>query len=175
LENAYATFRGIFTPREAVALTQHYSDLPPVDEAGWPTAPATDPREAISVLELTRYVRNQLLRDADVMGMASGVEIRTPFLDRPLVSSLWELPPSTRLEAGKRALAAAVPEIPPHAFSLPKRCFQFPFDRWLDGEWRDMFQAVEESSPVPLETWYRKWCVCSLGQAVRNLTEARHA
>jgi asparagine synthase (glutamine-hydrolysing) len=174
LAHSYAAFRGIFTRREAAALTRHYTAAD-----GTAVEPEDDlpgnPAAAVSVLELTRYARNQLLRDADVMAMASGVEVRSPFVDRVLTSTVWTLPPGVRLRAGKRLLAEAVPEIPVSALAPPKRCFQFPFERWLGGEWRDVFAGIGETSPVPLETWYRKWSVYAMDQAVRNLNEAQHA
>jgi asparagine synthase (glutamine-hydrolysing) len=170
LEHAYNTFRAIFTRAEARRLTRHLTG----NEAPAEERPAAhvDSVDDVSSLELTRYVRNQLLRDADVMGMASGVEVRTPFVDRRFATTMWALPQAVRLQHGKKLLADAVPEIPPWAFSSPKRCFQFPFDRWLDGEWRDLFAEIDAASPVPLETWYRKWCVFSMEQAMRNVSEA---
>jgi asparagine synthase (glutamine-hydrolysing) len=36
-----------------------------------------------SWMEINLYMQNQLLRDADVMSMAHGIEIRVPFLDKP--------------------------------------------------------------------------------------------
>jgi hypothetical protein len=41
------------------------------------------PRTAVSFLEMTRYMRNQLLRDSDVMSMAFGLGY-SAFLDLPL-------------------------------------------------------------------------------------------
>ena len=35
----------------------------------------------VSALEMTQYMRNQLLRDSDWAGMASSIEVRVPFLD----------------------------------------------------------------------------------------------
>lgn len=51
-------------------------------------APARTVHAGIAALELTRYMRNQPLRDADWAGMAHGVEIRVPFLDAPLLDRL---------------------------------------------------------------------------------------
>ena len=59
-------------------------------------ADARSRRGEVSRLELSRYLVNTLLRDADVMGMAHGVELRVPMLDRRLVEAV--------LAAGRRAL-----------------------------------------------------------------------
>jgi asparagine synthase (glutamine-hydrolysing) len=172
VDRAYRMFRGIFTRAEAQRLTSHFTgvDEPAVE---WDTPPpGRQVVDEISILELTHYARNQLLRDADVMSMTSGVELRTPFLDADLTSALWRIPAAVRLRPGKRLLASAVSELPPWTIVSPKRCFQFPFDRWLRHEWRDVFAATETASPIPLETWYRKWCVLSLRQAMTNLERA---
>lgn len=47
-----------------------------------PNLPA-DPLEC----ERATYLKNMLLRDADVMGMANGVEIRVPFLDSEVIAA----------------------------------------------------------------------------------------
>ena len=162
LANTYTTFRGIFTRAEAQTLVRCYVDEPPRQlchasddlDGSDPT-----PRDAISRLELTRYMRNQPLRDGDTMSMAWGLELRVPFLDGPLVDTLSSIPSNLRLQPGKRFLLQAVPEIPEWVASQPKRGFLFPFERWLGDEWRSTFAAVERDSPVPAETWYRKWCL----------------
>jgi asparagine synthase (glutamine-hydrolysing) len=176
LDNAYATFRGIFTRAESRALVrtlvgQDWQD----DEPGWAAPETFDATDTVGYMELTRYVRNQLLRDGDVMSMASGVELRTPFLDRALAAVLWGMPSEIRIQRNKALLTAAVPEIPAWASTSPKRCFQFPFERWLQGEWRDVFQPIERSSPAPVQTWFRKWSLWSWHQATLNIRDAGRA
>lgn len=158
---AYSTYRGIFTRAESRILAQRYSgercsaddeDLP--DDARDATA-----QDAVSRLELSRYVRNQLLRDSDVMSMAFGVELRTPFLDSGLFDAVAGIPAAERLASGKRLLLDAVPNLPDGVAWRPKRCFQFPFDDWLDQEWQQVFASIERTCPVPAGRWYRKWCV----------------
>ena len=161
LENAYSVFRGIYTRREALALTDHYAGssdavVEPVSSGAMidPT-----PEDAISRLELTRYMRNQLLRDTDVMSMASGVELRVPFLDSRLFGTLSRIPAATRLESGKALLLRAVPEIPEWVASRPKRGFFFPMADWLDGAWAREFSPRDRVPSVEMDTWYRKWAV----------------
>lgn len=177
LANAYQTYRGIFTHREAAALTAGYLGegvtplaLPPqLDHDLDPT-----PADGVSRLELTHYVRNQLLRDGDVMSMASGLELRTPFLDAGVVDAVTRLPASIRLQPGKALLRRAVPELPPWIAGQPKRCFQFPFARWVDGEWQDAFTVRAHAHPAPAETWYRQWCVFSMESWMANVKRAAH-
>jgi asparagine synthase (glutamine-hydrolysing) len=170
LTNTYLAFRGIFTPTEAQALTAHYTG----------TTTATDPRlgveqptghdgDAISTLELTRYTRNQLLRDADVMSMAWGLELRVPFLDAALFETVRAIPADVRLREHKQLLTAAVPELPIWVVRQPKRGFLFPIEQWLDADWKDVFAEVERSAPVPAHTWYRKWCLFMLDRWMHSL------
>jgi len=162
---AYWCMRGIFNPSEAAALTRHFLGAAPVVEEAMyhmqiPQQPQME--DSVSYMELTCYLRNQLLRDADVMSMASGLELRTPFVDRKLYEVLRYIPAATRLRPGKQLLLEAVPEIPPWIAHQPKRGFLFPFEQWLGTEWRETFTALDQRSPVPLQTWYRKWAVFTL-------------
>ena len=85
------------------------------------------------------------------------------------MDTLSTIPASIRLQPAKRFLLQAVPEIPEWVTERPKRGFLFPFERWMSGEWRDAFARVDHGCPVPLETWYRKWCVFVLRQWVDKM------
>lgn len=169
---AYWTTRGIFSPAEAAALTGSYlgaghSVFPqPLEFLGFDPQPSL--ADEVSLLELTRYMRNQLLRDSDVMSMASGLELRVPFVDRTLVDALAAVPSAQRLQAGKRLLLDAVPEIPDWVANRPKRGFVFPFEQWLQEEWGEWFHAVDARAPVPLFSWYRRWSLLALENFLRN-------
>jgi asparagine synthase (glutamine-hydrolysing) len=56
----------------------------------------------VSALEMTHYMRNQLLRDADWAGMANSLEIRVPFLDVDLLRVVALA--STRIRLSRRRL-----------------------------------------------------------------------
>lgn len=177
LGRAYQVFRGVFTRPEAAALVERYtgtvvstnSSLETDDQIQDPTA-----LDAISRLELGRYMRNQPLRDSDTMSMAWGLELRVPFLDGPLVETISTIPADVRLQPGKRLLLQAVPEIPSWVACQPKRGFLFPFEQWLDAEWREMFAEIDRDCPVPTGTWYRKWCLFVLNRWVQKLEENAH-
>lgn len=162
LTRAYDAYRGIFTTTEARQLTQHYAgSVPTAPESALPPDEPS-PGDMVSRLEITRYLRNQLLRDGDVMSMACGIELRVPYLDAAVVDAITRIPAAVRLERGKALLQRAVPEIPSWAAHQPKRGFMFPIDTWLRGPWRGAFAAIDERCPVPTQTWYRKWCVYAL-------------
>ncbi|MCX6951014.1 MAG: asparagine synthase (glutamine-hydrolyzing), partial [Verrucomicrobia bacterium] len=48
--------------------------------------------EIMSAWELRTYMADVLLRDSDVMSMRHSLELRVPFVDRPLVEWLWHQP-----------------------------------------------------------------------------------
>jgi asparagine synthase (glutamine-hydrolysing) len=172
LENAYAVFRGIYTRAEAMDLTAHYAGGNDTVVAPVSSRATIDPtpEDTISRLELTRYMRNQLLRDTDVMSMASGVELRVPFLDSRLFETLSRIPAATRLEPGKALLAAAVPEIPEWVANRPKRGFLFPMAEWLDGAWAKDLVPGNPAPSVQMDTWYRKWAVLVFERWSQQLT-----
>lgn len=158
LEWAYRTFRGIFAFDEAEALAAGYAGGTPAVASGV-LAPQPTLQDQVSALELTRYLRNQLLRDSDVMSMAWGLELRVPFVDRVLVEALARVPAATRLARGKKLLLRAVPEVPEWVQNRPKRGFVFPLAHWLAADWGDTVDALSRRHGVRLQTWYQKWSV----------------
>ena len=118
--------------------------------------------DEVSYLEITRYMRNQLLRDSDVMSMAWSLELRVPFVDSNLIEAIQRIPAVHRLGKGKQMLLDAVPEIPQWVRDRPKQGFTFPFKDWISREWQDVFHRIEVSSPVRLKNWYRTWCLFAL-------------
>jgi asparagine synthase (glutamine-hydrolysing) len=103
-----------------------------------------DDRDAVCWLEATVYMRNQLLRDTDGMGMACSVEIRPPFLDQEFAAFAWAAGPAWR--DGKRRLVAALGNrVPSGVLEGGKRGFNLPFDSWLTGALRqDVEQRLSE-------------------------------
>lgn len=175
LDSAYSVFRGIFTRAEAARLTAHYTGIVVggVDE----TLPRpVDPSEsdAMSRLELTRYMRNQLLRDCDVMSMASGVEVRVPFLDSAVVDTLSRIPAAVRQARGKALLLAAVPEIPAWVASAPKRGFMFPIQQWIDQGSNIEVPSLLDPPFVAQDTWYRKWSLFAIERWLSHVNELPH-
>ncbi|MFB3916250.1 MAG: asparagine synthase (glutamine-hydrolyzing) [Terriglobales bacterium] len=85
----------------------------------------------ISRLELGQYMRNVLLRDADVMSMAHSVELRVPFLDHRLVEYCLG---TGAARAHKRLLVQATAELLPRDnYQRRKRGFELPMDSWMRG------------------------------------------
>jgi len=165
LAASYSSYRGLFTPHEIAALLRHWG-LDPEPLAPEQNPPShLHPLDQVAWLEGSRYLRQQLLPDADAMTMAHGLELRVPFVDAHLQQTLAVIPASQRLASGKALLAASVPELPAWFRERPKQGFRFPFQLWLD----DPSQPLPlELPPVPpgidLHPWYRRWSLMVLQQ-----------
>ena len=85
-------------------------------------------------LETNMYMQNQLLRDADVMSMAHGIEIRVPFLDKEFVTLCMQVGTDIKY-AGTRPKQLLIDsfknELPEPVWNRPKMGFTFPFAEWL--------------------------------------------
>jgi asparagine synthase (glutamine-hydrolysing) len=85
------------------------------------------------------YLPDDLLVKADIAAMAHSLEVRSPFLDAPLMELAARMPASLKLRDGetkfvlKRALADL---LPPEILSRPKAGFALPLNRWLRGPLR---------------------------------------
>ncbi len=164
--SAFHAQRGIFTEAEARELVRGLTgDDPGPADWSFGALPA-DLRDTASLLEITRYMRNQLLRDSDVFSMASGVELRVPFVDARLFDAISAIPAEVRLERGKQLLFDAVPEIPVWVREQPKRGFMFPYEL-LSDEFAEM--AADQRATVPMVTWYRRWAFAAVANAAEQI------
>ena len=133
----YHLVRGLF-PRAAVRDLLGASDgdleatAPALTTAA--LAGAGDLREALTRLEFSHYLGDQLLRDTDVMGMAHSIEARVPFLDHRLVETVLALPASLKLDRGRPKpllLDALGDRLPREIWDRPKMGFTFPMAEWM--------------------------------------------
>jgi asparagine synthase (glutamine-hydrolysing) len=93
-----------------------------------------DPRNQASWMEMNLYMRNQLLRDSDVMSMAHGIEIRIPFLDKEFIDLCLCISSNIKYsgERRKQLLIDAFEDLMPEAvWKRPKMGFTFPFYKWM--------------------------------------------
>ncbi len=132
---AYLLRRGLFMPWELPHLLD-----PDLVRAGWRALQPMVALEAtvkdivndrlrVSALEMTWYMRNQLLRDADWAGMAHSVEIRVPFVDLTLLASVLPLALQSQGKA-EMALTPAMP-LPDAILKRRKTGFSIPIRDWL--------------------------------------------
>jgi Asparagine synthase. len=163
--NSLSQFRGIFSHQEAWAITQyHLKDFGLTsieDEVFVPkisqNSNFSSLEDQVSLLELSCYMRNQLLRDSDVMSMAWGLELRVPLVDKILLETISSIPSNLRLQPGKKLLVQAIPEIPNWVVNRPKRGFFFPFQQWIESDWHDYFPSPKLDKNIDIRLWYRRW------------------
>ena len=134
LPGAYFLRRGLFLPEELPAVMGRDAAAaglagydPVADSAGALAATiggnghAPDAWTAVHELETARYMRNQLLRDADWASMASSVELRVPFVDAWLRRRLAAHGFEPARGRGKAELVRrAAPELPAALFARLK-------------------------------------------------------
>lgn len=165
LGRAYGCFRGLFSPTETERLLEHWglSATPGATTAGEASEGRAGGREGVAWLEGTRYLRNQLLPDSDVMAMAAGLELRLPLVDAQLQRRLAPIPVDLRLAEGKQLLASSLPELPEWFLNRPKQGFRFPFQLWLDDPASPLALRLP-STPrgIDLAPWYRRWSLMVL-------------
>ncbi|HYP18200.1 MAG TPA: asparagine synthase-related protein, partial [Opitutus sp.] len=107
--------------------------------------------ETISAWELRTYMSDLLLRDSDMMSMRHSLELRVPFVDRPLIEWLWRQPSRFKSDINqpKAALARATGELfPADLMSRRKRGFTLPLHVWMRGALRPFLE--ETFSPASI-------------------------
>ena len=153
-----------------------------------------DPILLVSEYESRFYQSNMLLRDADLNGMAHGLEIRLPMLDTRLLNLVYALPGLVRLPAGapsKYLLRKAFTSLlRPELLSQNKRGFTLPIQRWMVTSLRPLCEeslailkesgvlqpegidAVWQGFQCEPETplWTRAFILCVLGAYIRRNT-----
>ena len=102
------------------------------DQLANASAPGVNGFAKVSILESSRYMRNQLLRDSDWAGMAHSLEIRVPLVDSVVVERLAGLAAAGRFEFGKAILPRTLPNgLPVGVAGRPKTGFTVPLWQWL--------------------------------------------
>ncbi len=135
---AYLLRRGLYMPWELNRIMDSdmaragLRDLEPVLRLDQLVDGIAEPERKVALLEITQYMRNQLLRDSDWAGMAHSLEIRVPLVDRFVFEKLVP----TVLRSGgpnkkKMALTPKTP-LPASVMNRPKTGFAIPVDRWME-------------------------------------------
>ena len=148
----------------------------------------------IAYLETSFYMRNQLLRDADIFGSANSIELRVPYLHIPLIQLAWSLGSKEHISwrTQKNVLRSALRSYDP-SFNRPQKMgFTLPWDRWLrtilrshitdvimsaegyndlglSQEWAaSLLRGFEAGNPAV--TWMHVWSVVALLAWYRSRT-----
>ncbi len=90
----------------------------------------------VSIAEISTYMQNVLLGDADQMSMAHALEVRVPFIDYTLVEYVLGVPDKFKIPTSpKKLLVDALGDLlPSEIVNRPKMGFTFPWKQWMKQE-----------------------------------------
>ena len=111
------------------------------------------PLKRVSVLELTHYLPNTLLRDIDMMSMAHSLEVRVPLIDHRLVETMLSIPTQIQFAQPpvKSLLIGSLShELPPELVQRKKMGFTLPFEDWMRNKLRMEVESVLMEPVSPL-------------------------
>jgi asparagine synthase (glutamine-hydrolysing) len=105
---------------------------------------ASDPLTRMLYVDARLYMCENVLVKADRMSMANSLELRSPLLDQDLVAFAFSLPDRFKIRDGEckfllRRLAAE--RTPPRLLDQPKTGFSLPYDAYLRGPWKPLFES----------------------------------
>lgn len=142
----YLFLRGIFCPKKIAEFTKISEEkvYEIIRNVSVKTPYTHKDAEYVSFLESKLYMRNQLLRDFDTMGMWHGLEIRVPFLDIHLTKLLNKIKPEFRFRGNKYLLRTIFVELVPRSvLKRKKKGFTFPFGLWLRNSSTRFFKDAD--------------------------------
>ena len=157
IRGLYLFLRGHFSPNEiATQLGAYEKDIWKIleEEITSPDLNLTAGNKA-SWMEFNQYMQDQLLRDADVMSMAHGLEIRVPFLDNAVVNTAFSISEKVKFNKNikKSLLVNAFGEsLPKEIWDRPKMGFSFPFAEWLKNN--AIVKELEQSTNTTTRKTY---------------------
>jgi len=134
---AYLLRRGVFMPWELARILdpdmvrEGWADLQTLDRLDRTMVDASSDHHKVSALEMSWYMRNQLLRDADWASMAHSLEIRVPFLDLDLLRSVAPLLGRKGSPDKKTVAVSIAAGLPVQVFNRRKTGFSVPMREWL--------------------------------------------
>ncbi|MBK9121843.1 MAG: asparagine synthase (glutamine-hydrolyzing) [Chloroflexi bacterium] len=101
--------------------------------------------DALALLDLLLWVREQFNHRVDRMTMLHSIEARVPLQDLEVVRAALSVPLRTRLHGGqsKYLLREAFKDVvPDHVLNRPKRPFSTPTEGWLRGPLRPLIHEL---------------------------------
>jgi len=141
----YASYAGAYLLRRALFMPWEIAEILDLETVrdgletletegslGRAVAGIESPFLKVAALEMTRYMRGQLLRDADWAGMAHSVEIRTPYADLEVIRAVAPLAAHNLLRKRKGDLASVPTRpLPPALVNRAKTGFVIPVNEWI--------------------------------------------
>jgi asparagine synthase (glutamine-hydrolysing) len=144
----------------------------------------------VSIAEMSTYMQNVLLRDADQMSMAHALEVRVPFLDHRLIEYVLGVGDKIKFpHTPKELLTSSFQDmLPREIIDRPKMGFTFPWAIWMRNEMKSFceenirslsqIEAIDANASLELWqrflngdryiTWSRIWPLVVLGHWVKQ-------
>ena len=102
-------------------------------------------------LDLKTYLPDAMLYKVDRASMAASLEVRVPYLDNAVVDyalALAQLSKSNTKFKYKAILKELLQQLAPHYdINRPKKGFNFPLDKWLRFEWKELaFSSINKEN-----------------------------
>lgn len=169
--------RTLYGPELSASLAGHdvlSAIATPFEEASEELAEADSLDRMIYADLMTRLPEHTLML-ADRLGMAHGLEVRSPLLDMELADYCLSMPRRLRVRGGRTKYAlrrAAEPWLPPALLRRRKQGFMFPVAQWL-GE-KALAEVRERllHGPLVRESWIRREAIDALvGEHARRRTD----
>ncbi len=107
------------------------------------TIPDKETINDILLADFNLVLPNDMLTKVDLMSMANGLEVRTPFLDFELVNFVFSLPDEYKINASLRkriAQDAYRDFLPTELYNRPKKGFEVPLLKWLRKEMKSLIE-----------------------------------
>ena len=104
-----------------------------------------NPLNRMLYLEAKHFLADHNLNYTDKMGMAAGVEVRVPLLDKELIDFVTRIPPHLKQKGriGKYIFKKAMePYLPKDVIYRSKSGFGAPLRQWLHGELREVVMEM---------------------------------
>jgi asparagine synthase (glutamine-hydrolysing) len=109
-----------------------------------------DPNQYL-LMDLMNFLANDVITKADRASMASGLELRPPFLDNDLAEYAFSLPFSYKYRNGEKKYLlkeAYRGELPDDILYRPKKGFSVPMPAWMAGALSEQMRGIVEESPL---------------------------
>jgi asparagine synthase (glutamine-hydrolysing) len=172
LRSRYIGNANVFSAEEIDVLTRfgngtvHDVTGPVFDQA---ESAGLDDVATMQLVDINTWLPGDILVKADRGSMAHGLELRTPFLDREVMSVASRLARAEKTAAGttKFALREAVGSLlPQESAERPKLGFPVPIGHWFRGELSGFAEQV--ASEARTEEWLDKRAVMDVLRRFRS-------
>ena len=153
---AYLLRRGLFMPWELPQVLdgemarEGWRELQPLVRLQETIHNISADHLRVSALEMSWYMRNQLLRDADWAGMAHSLEIRVPLVDLELLRAVTPLLGSSAPPTKQDMARSPANPLPNEVLYRRKTGFTVPVREWL-------LQGGAGRNPAHRERGLRGW------------------